>query len=357
MTEWYPRPARRRQSHPRRTSPQSPVTLAWNGVRITPDATAAYPIRERAEPLTMRRARDGRPSPITHESRAQTREDSCSTGACASFSRSDRRARPSVDAGQGAGWRTRAAKFRGWCCSRIAAGPSAYRIASAPHGATTNRRTLHSARHSESLSADLERMLVEQGLFNAEAKAMIATWRDSWFEEGTRVFYLLPQAAVDATLPLSINPVPSRNRARVRGPPELAHAGDSSLTSRRRCAPATSRRCLPVRPLPSSRSRCQGQVGRRHRHGRCVRESCAGSWRRTGTIGLPAANPLTPRTAVLDEWKTTARGFRLRAVRRQAAAQDRASHRYRAFGRSQRPAGQPSLRRIADSARWKWPST
>ena len=39
---------------------------------------------------------------------------------------------------------------------------------------------------------------------------MVATWRDSWFEEGTRLFYLLPQASVDATLPLSINPAPSR---------------------------------------------------------------------------------------------------------------------------------------------------
>ena len=53
-------------------------------------------------------------------------------------------------------------------------------------------------------------MLVEQGLFAPEAKAMIATWRDSWFEEGTRLFYLLPQAAVDAVLPLEISPAPVR---------------------------------------------------------------------------------------------------------------------------------------------------
>jgi len=63
---------------------------------------------------------------------------------------------------------------------------------------------------------------VEQGLFNAEAKAMIATWRDSWFEEGTRLFYLLPQASVDATLPLSINPAPARTVRAFVGRLELA---------------------------------------------------------------------------------------------------------------------------------------
>jgi hypothetical protein len=31
-----------------------------------------------------------------------------------------------------------------------------------------------------------------QGLFPKEAHAMVDTWRDSWFEEGTRAFYILP---------------------------------------------------------------------------------------------------------------------------------------------------------------------
>src|SRR5262249_28718099 len=38
------------------------------------------------------------------------------------------------------------------------------------------------------LEADLESILVGQGLYEKEAKAMIETWRDSWFEEGTRLF-------------------------------------------------------------------------------------------------------------------------------------------------------------------------
>ncbi len=35
------------------------------------------------------------------------------------------------------------------------------------------------------------------------------TWRDSWFEEGTRVLYLYPRDQVDAVLPLSIRPTPA----------------------------------------------------------------------------------------------------------------------------------------------------
>ena len=38
---------------------------------------------------------------------------------------------------------------------------------------------------------------------------MIDTWRDSWFEEGMRVFYILPRATVDETLPMKITPAPA----------------------------------------------------------------------------------------------------------------------------------------------------
>jgi hypothetical protein len=62
----------------------------------------------------------------------------------------------------------------------------------------------------ESLHRDLAAALAEAGLYPKEAAAMINTWRDSWFEEGVRVFYLLPQAAVDSVLPLKITPAPAK---------------------------------------------------------------------------------------------------------------------------------------------------
>jgi hypothetical protein len=60
----------------------------------------------------------------------------------------------------------------------------------------------------EALRGELAAALTEAGLFPKEAQAMLATWRDSWFEEGTRIFYILPRAAVDRALPLRVSPAP-----------------------------------------------------------------------------------------------------------------------------------------------------
>jgi len=61
-----------------------------------------------------------------------------------------------------------------------------------------------------SLYRDLEAILVEQGLYRDEAHAMLQTWSNSWFEEGSRLFYIVPTAYVDAVLPLTINPAPAK---------------------------------------------------------------------------------------------------------------------------------------------------
>jgi hypothetical protein len=62
----------------------------------------------------------------------------------------------------------------------------------------------------EALKLDLEKVLAAQGLFPKEAHAMVDTWRDSWFEEGARVFYILPAREVESILPLQIEPRPER---------------------------------------------------------------------------------------------------------------------------------------------------
>ena len=60
------------------------------------------------------------------------------------------------------------------------------------------------------LRNELETALTAQGLFPKEAQAMVETWRDSWFEEGTRLIYIVPSRAVDAFLPLHVDPAPSQ---------------------------------------------------------------------------------------------------------------------------------------------------
>jgi hypothetical protein len=60
------------------------------------------------------------------------------------------------------------------------------------------------------LRSELARELIAAGLYEKEAAAMIDTWRDSWFEEGSRVFYVVPRAEVDRVLPLQIQPAPAQ---------------------------------------------------------------------------------------------------------------------------------------------------
>jgi hypothetical protein len=50
--------------------------------------------------------------------------------------------------------------------------------------------------------------LMKSGLYEKEAKAMLETWRDSWFEDGLRVIYLVPRALTDEVLPLEVKPAP-----------------------------------------------------------------------------------------------------------------------------------------------------
>src|SRR5256886_2051797 len=62
----------------------------------------------------------------------------------------------------------------------------------------------------DDLGRDVEGMLVFQGLYQDEAQAILETWRGSWFEEGSRLLYIVPTPFVDGVLPLSINPAPSQ---------------------------------------------------------------------------------------------------------------------------------------------------
>ena len=38
---------------------------------------------------------------------------------------------------------------------------------------------------------------------------MVTTWKESWFEEGARLLYLVPRDFIDTVLPLDVDPVPA----------------------------------------------------------------------------------------------------------------------------------------------------
>ena len=58
------------------------------------------------------------------------------------------------------------------------------------------------------LARDFVSLLVAEGLYEKEARAMLKTWRDSWFEEGLRIFYIVPRKMTDGILPITIEPAP-----------------------------------------------------------------------------------------------------------------------------------------------------
>lgn len=56
----------------------------------------------------------------------------------------------------------------------------------------------------------LRQPLIDAGLNAEEADAMLATWKESYFErEGLRVFWIVPRAITDRVLPLKLEPAPT----------------------------------------------------------------------------------------------------------------------------------------------------
>jgi hypothetical protein len=68
--------------------------------------------------------------------------------------------------------------------------------------------TFSIAEGTAKIRAVLETLLVAEGLYAKEARAMVNTWADHWFEEGLRAFYLVPRERTDELLPLTLDPQP-----------------------------------------------------------------------------------------------------------------------------------------------------
>jgi hypothetical protein len=105
--------------------------------------------------------------------------------------------------------------------SNTGAEPIALAIVFENHAGTIGYHVLHNLARTanvnpseltgtvDSLRLELTDSLIEFGLYEKEALAMLDTWHDSWFEEGMRVFYIVPRNTVDSVLPLTITPQPS----------------------------------------------------------------------------------------------------------------------------------------------------
>jgi hypothetical protein len=193
MTEWYPR------------AEAGPRELDWKKIEVLPGADPEYPAGKGDSHYYAARETDASPLRVGEE-----REKLLfyrGTGdfqppALPKFTTDGKVELRGV--GQGVLFENRSGKI-GW---RIVNGPGPVARPELTGDLSTLRSTL----------VDL---LTEAGLYQKEARAMVETWRDSWFEEGLRVLYLVPREFVDRVLPLEIEPAPRKIERVFMGRAEL----------------------------------------------------------------------------------------------------------------------------------------
>jgi hypothetical protein len=203
VTEWYPRAA---------VTPLTTVTNAtlkttgfastatWSKVAITPGAAARFPTEARSSHYYAARRTDAAPLQVGGQSekflfyRGVARVTLPVSGVASANGTATITAEGSAPLGTIVRFDRRSGKL-------------GYEIKD------TNRSRVTLATPAltgdlDTLANRLEEVLTRQGLYPREARAMVDTWRDSWFEEGTRLLYIVPRATIDAMLPLDIRPRP-----------------------------------------------------------------------------------------------------------------------------------------------------
>ena len=207
VTEWYPSatvtPAL--LFLPGAPAPDSPAflsTATWPRVKVLPRATEQYPVEPGGDShYYLARKTDASPIEV-----GKQREKFLFYRGIGNF-------QPPVSATIAADGRITVTAPGGGPIGTVIlfenrGGVMAYEVRNASGSETTFRSP---ALEGEFVppTVELERILIAQGLYAKEARAMVDTWRDSWFEEGTRLFYIAPKTSIDHTLPLTINPAPT----------------------------------------------------------------------------------------------------------------------------------------------------
>lgn len=205
LTEWYPY-----------AEQEKPSSLSWPDVRISPESAANFPTEPMGSEYFAARETDAAPIMVASGQRTPQWERFLFYRGIGSPAIPLR-----VTRGTSTGEVAIAVGDRGG----DGAIPQAILVSN--DGSTLRARTLGALRSGttttagsgdalsqEALEKELLRVLVSQGLYEKEAKAMIATWRGQWFERGTRLFYVMPRSQVDEVLPMTLSPKPKK-RVRV----------------------------------------------------------------------------------------------------------------------------------------------
>jgi len=192
ITEWYPKA----------TVSRTNDAIEWRDVRILPNAAAEFPAEPGQSHYYAARETDAAPLQVGSQKEKFLFYRGVGTFALPISVKAEADGRILVK-------NLRADEVSGLILFENRGGKLRYQVA----GTLRNEVLLDRGSQQASLrplEMDLERILVSQGLYPKEAQAMIETWRDSWFEEGTRLFYVVPQHVIDSVLPLNIQPAPAQ---------------------------------------------------------------------------------------------------------------------------------------------------
>ena len=198
ITEWYPQAL---VGVTNALQPNYEGTIAWPNVKVSPSIPAQFPTEPGASHYYMARATDA--TPVRYG--LQTEKFLFYRG----VGNFPPPLSAKVDAdGKAVVWSSRAGAIGDVILFENRAGAIASSVARGANGRLTLERPVLDD-ESSAPKRELVKMLVANGLYRKEAEAMVATWSDSWFEEGVRLFYIVPSASVDEILPLQITPAPT----------------------------------------------------------------------------------------------------------------------------------------------------
>jgi hypothetical protein len=197
ITEWFPRPA---------NAPDDTINnafrgdVAWANVKVRPAARAQFPVEAAKNHYYIARETDAAPLQVGSDEERFL------------FYRGVGRVPPPIHVNVTGDGQIVVSHTRGDALGDVVLfenrdGATAY---TAQH--TASARVAFNALEPEgeglSPHIHLQKALVAHGLYPREAKAMVESWRGSWFEQGTRLFYVVSGESVDAILPLQIDPQP-----------------------------------------------------------------------------------------------------------------------------------------------------
>jgi hypothetical protein len=201
ITEWFPRAGVTPVNWSGLVGPGTDSTVSWPAVRVVPGIAEDFPVEPGASHYYAARQTDA--SPLLSGSEMEK----------FLFYRGVGRFAPPITATVDDEGQTEVRNPAGQIIGDIILFENrGGRIAYEVRHAVTDHITLDPPlveEEADTPQSELVKILVSNGLYLKEAEAMVETWSDSWFEEGTRLFYVVPRPAVDAIVPLEITPRPT----------------------------------------------------------------------------------------------------------------------------------------------------